>query len=100
MITGEEYQNEMNKYIRKDSHYANVLTAFFAGLLVMVIFNITAASSMSGATQTLREKGEVTHDNGQYYFIYSQEQPLEELDYLSLARLSKYNNKGVIIITD
>ena len=79
MMTGEEYQDELNKYIRKDNYWAGLFTAFFLGLFVMVCFNITAASSMSGATQTLRAKGTVDTIDGQVYFYYSQEQSLEEL---------------------
>lgn len=95
-----DYHNKLSKSMTRLNRIMNMAAMFLLGIATMAVINITAASSMSGATQTLREKGIVEHDNGQYYFIFSQEQQLEELDYLSLARLSKYDGKGVILIRE
>lgn len=91
----------MKEYIKRNAdNIANMVSVAFLTWIITMATMVTSASSMSGATQTLREKGVVETHNGQVYFLYSQEQPLDELDYLSLAKLSGHYDKGVIIITD
>jgi hypothetical protein len=84
--------------IDKINHRFYMCIAFFLGIISTIFFNVNASSSMSGSMATLDKKGTVEVIDAKVIFHFSsQEHTLEELDYLSLARLSDHYGSVMII---